>query len=252
MNKSDDNYISIVAHRGFTDDGKIIENTLEAFAAAIDIGADMVEFDLRCTQDRKIVVYHNKTIGGLTIGESDYDDLEKAASNLGFHLPLFKEALSICNGRIFMDIEVKEEGFEKEMLRILSVYSSEENYWIKSFKDNVIYRVKKLNPYIKTGLLIGYKKANLKRRFNEVFPERRLRMCRADFVSPSNRLIHLLFLERMKAAGYPVFIWTVNNESAMRRFFSYGEYFGLVNGVITDCTDKAIVIRNKYLDLTNN
>ena len=46
---------AIHAHRGFGQ--KAPENTLSAFEAAIEIGADAIEFDIHYTRDRKIVVH---------------------------------------------------------------------------------------------------------------------------------------------------------------------------------------------------
>ena len=41
------------------------ENTLPAFAAAVALGADMVELDLRRTSDGEIVVLHDQTLDRL-------------------------------------------------------------------------------------------------------------------------------------------------------------------------------------------
>ena len=85
---------------------------------------------------------------------------------------------------------------------------------------------------------IGYKKANFKRRYNELFPLRRLRRCHADFVSPNNRLLHFFFVNRMRVYGYPIYVWTVNDERTMRRLFR-----AKVDGIITDRPDIALGLR---------
>lgn len=49
--------MKIIAHRG----GKVgKENSLEAFLAAIDMGADLVECDVRKTKDGAYVIFHDK------------------------------------------------------------------------------------------------------------------------------------------------------------------------------------------------
>jgi glycerophosphoryl diester phosphodiesterase len=49
-----------IAHRG--DPFAFRENTLEAFAAAVEAGADMVEIDVRRTADGAVVVVHDPTL----------------------------------------------------------------------------------------------------------------------------------------------------------------------------------------------
>lgn len=49
-----------IAHRGGADLWP--ENTLEAFAKSIDIGADGIEFDIQLTRDNKLVVHHDATL----------------------------------------------------------------------------------------------------------------------------------------------------------------------------------------------
>ena len=54
----------IIAHRGAKSLAKY-ENTVEAFQIAIDLKLQMVEFDIRQTKDKKLIIYHNPTIGGM-------------------------------------------------------------------------------------------------------------------------------------------------------------------------------------------
>ncbi len=49
----------IIAHRGASGSG--VENTLESFEKAIELGVDMVEFDVRRTHDGVLIVYHDAT-----------------------------------------------------------------------------------------------------------------------------------------------------------------------------------------------
>jgi glycerophosphoryl diester phosphodiesterase len=52
--------VYVVAHRGAHNG--IPENTLAAYEAAIEMGVDFVEVDLRTTKDGYIVSIHNKQI----------------------------------------------------------------------------------------------------------------------------------------------------------------------------------------------
>ena len=74
----------IVAHRGYR--AKYPENTLVAFEAAIEAGADMIELDVLLTKDRKAVVIHDESLDRTTSGQgpvSDYTLSELKALDAG-------------------------------------------------------------------------------------------------------------------------------------------------------------------------
>ena len=50
----------IWAHRGAS--GYAPENTLEAFALAVESKADGIELDVQLTKDKKLIVIHDETI----------------------------------------------------------------------------------------------------------------------------------------------------------------------------------------------
>ena len=229
----------IIAHRGAS--GLVnVENTLESFEKAIELGADMVEFDVRKTMDDVMVVYHDKVFSDTPIKLATYESLEAEAQKMGFHLPIFREVLELCHGRTFMDIEVKEHGYEKMVVEELHKYADTSEYSVKSFNDNVSYSIKELDSDITTGLLLGVHKANVKKRLNELFPARRLRACKADFVSPYVAIITLGFIARMHHAGFPVYVWTVNKKWMMRYYMIKN-----MDGIITDRPDIAMKIRDR-------
>jgi glycerophosphoryl diester phosphodiesterase len=66
-----------IAHRG--DPISARENTLPAFACAVQKGADMVEIDLRRTRDGEIVVLHDPTLTRLWGLEKKVADLDLSA-----------------------------------------------------------------------------------------------------------------------------------------------------------------------------
>ena len=101
----------IIAHRGRT---SLIdsENTIEAFQSAIDLGISCIEFDLRRAKDGQIVCYHDESIDGIKISDLNYDRILALSQAKGFIIPLFEDILKLCCGKIGLDIELKEEGYE--------------------------------------------------------------------------------------------------------------------------------------------
>src|SRR5690606_21259675 len=68
----------VTAHRG--NSAEFPENTLAAFASAVDLGADWIELDLFRSRDGKLVVVHDRTTArtgdrSLSIADSLYEDL---------------------------------------------------------------------------------------------------------------------------------------------------------------------------------
>lgn len=231
----------VIAHRGASYLAGI-DNTIESFQLAIDIGADMVEFDVRSTKDNVLVVIHDSTFADTPISWQTYETLEKEATERGFHIPTMKEVILLCHkNKIRMDIEIKEGGFESRVVKMCTKYLDYSEYTIKSFKEKVVYRIKKLDSNIKTGLLLGSRKIKLWQRLEESFPIGKILRCKCDFVSPNEWLATRGFIFRMKMIKMPVYVWTVNKSSRMKKFLKLG-----VDGIITDKPDAGLFVRSEF------
>ena len=57
---ADPDKVVITAHRGFS--GQYPENTILAFEKALDLGVDLIEFDLYGSKDNVPVVLHDRTL----------------------------------------------------------------------------------------------------------------------------------------------------------------------------------------------
>src|SRR5439155_22263227 len=102
----------IAAHRGAS--AAAPENTLEAFGEAIAMGADMIEFDVRRTDDGHLVIVHDALLEGRPIGSFALAELRR--SRLGSGIPTLAETLELTRGRIALDVEPKEEGYESAVV----------------------------------------------------------------------------------------------------------------------------------------
>ena len=235
------NDIKIIAHRGASFLAKH-ENSVEAIQLAMDIGADMVEFDVRCTMDGELIIYHDSVFEDTPISWQQFDEIERVANAKGLDIPTFEEVVRICAGKIKMDIELKETGYERKVVKILDKMCDTSEYSIKSFYDNSVYKVKKLNSKIETGLLTGMKDIGVNHRIAEFFPDRRLKAAKCDFISPYYRYATKGFIDWMHRLGYKVYPWTVNSEIAMKILMYKG-----VDGIITDKPDAGLYVRNELM-----
>ncbi len=236
----------IIAHRGAS--GLARENTIESFRKAIEIGVDMIEFDVRRAKDQALIVHHDELMEGKPIKELTYDEISKMAIGEGFSVPTFEEVLKHTSGKIKVDVEIKEEGYEKEIVELLLQYFKKDQFVMTSFYDSCIRKIKDDYPDIKTGLILGTSKPKnfILTRLSEIFPLERSRGAKVDFLVAHWRLLWFGFLDRAKKENKPVFVWTVNDRSKIWKML----HDERIDGIITDKPDLAISLRNKIRSQT--
>ena len=108
----------VCAHRGLS--GLVPENTLPAFTAALALGADEIEFDIRLTKDKKMIVCHDVTVDRISDGSGNvsdftFDEIRKlnAGEYMGWKsvsFPTPEEIFESLGSRIVMNIHVYEAG----------------------------------------------------------------------------------------------------------------------------------------------
>jgi len=101
------------AHRGLHFGSGFPENSLIAFAAALEFGAG-IECDLRLTADNQIVVFHDADAwrmcaSPLRIGESRLGELHRLRVGEG-PIPTLASLLTLVAGRVPLLLEVKVDG----------------------------------------------------------------------------------------------------------------------------------------------
>lgn len=226
----------VIAHRGAS--AGMTDNSLEAFARAIEIGSNMIEFDIRRTADEHLIALHDGEVAGRPIASLTREEISQG---LGYWPPLVEEVLELAKGRIGLDVELKEDGYVERAMATVAAHFDSPEVLVTSFLDSVVTQVKRLTPEVTAGLLvgIGQPKPFLRTRVSEVFPARRLHACGADLVAMHQDLARLGALRRAHASGFPVAVWTVNDDSALRRFLADDR----VHAVITDVPERALTLR---------
>ena len=94
--------VVVIAHRG--EHLRHPENTLEAFTAAAEAGADYIEVDVRTTADGKLVLMHDATVDRMTDGHGEvaamkFEDLLKLLVGGTSRIATFDEALVLARGK---------------------------------------------------------------------------------------------------------------------------------------------------------
>lgn len=229
---------TIIAHRGASS----LEpgNSLAAFERALDLGADMVEFDVRRTGDGVMVVHHDERIGGQLIRQISYETANQLARHIW--LPRMEDAVSLLRGRAGLDIELKESGYEEEFVqRVLAILPPRE-FVVTSFLDQSVAAIKKLEPKVAAGLILGIGRParDLVTGLRERSRFARLRACRADFMAAHYALTGPSMLRHARSQAVPVWVWTVNDAKSLHRCVADPR----IQAVVTDVPDLAIRLRN--------
>jgi len=237
----------IIAHRGASCYAR--ENTIESFQKAIELGADMIEFDVRRTKDNVLIAHHDRSIHNKPINELAYGEIENSLQSKNIHAPTIEEIAGFAKGKTKIDVEIKEEGYENELIELLTRYLDKEEFIITSYNDASLRVVKDNHPWVKVGLILGKPKPRkyIKTRFSELFPMKRCNMARADFLVPHFRLLKFGFLSRARKNNRPVYVWTVNEEAMIMRFLNENR----VEAIITDRPDIAVAMRNRIFPVAD-
>jgi glycerophosphoryl diester phosphodiesterase len=210
----------VIAHRGVWGPGGSADNTLEAFEAAIDLGADMIELDVRRTRDGHLVVFHDARVKTVPTSLLRYEAL-RIKGTKSRRPPLLEDVLTLTKDRIALNLEVKEAGYVEETIALLRQFGLE-HCLVSSFLDEVVVEAKTLAPELRTGLLLatGFRKALTTRQ----------PASKADCLCLHHRLADNAALASVEAAGITCVVWTVNTPRAMDRYLNHRA----VEGIITD------------------
>ena len=217
----------MVAHRGAS--AAAPENTVEAFCAARDLGADWVELDVRRTADGVAVVHHDAHLpDGRRIGELNAEDLPS-------HVPGLAEALEACEG-MGVVVEIKnlpgDPDFDHDNLvafavaGLVAAYLEPERVVVSSFNVATIAAVKVVDPEIPIALVCGIT--------DPASAVARALAHSMSAVHPYDTMCTPYFVDKAHSSGLDVFAWTVNDPGRMGHLVDMG-----VDGIITDYPDRA-------------
>jgi glycerophosphoryl diester phosphodiesterase len=217
---------AVIAHRGASAVRR--ENTVEAFAEARRLGADMVELDVRRTRDDVLVIHHDASLPGMgPIVGLRHDALPP-------WVPTLDQAIDACAG-MGVNIEVKSSPLDPDF---------DEDRWVaarvaervgeRAWRDRVLVssfdlvsvdRVRAIDAAIPTALL--------------TLPGIDTRETAAVALEHGHRVLHPHDLavtpelvEHLHDRGMAVNVWTVDDPERMWSLIEMG-----VDGICTNVPD---------------
>lgn len=204
---------TIIGHRGASGHP---DNTIPSFELALAQGADGIELDVRESGDGQLVVVHSSVVGSHAVKSTDYERIRDLGD--GYEVPLFEDVLKQFGGEAFLDIELKEPGFEEKAIELIKQYGNPDRAMISGFHTAMLNKVHAVLPDIQLGFI-----------YNRTQDEESRHNIPIDVVIPQFRLASRELSEEIHDEGLQVFPWTVNEEAEMRRLLACG-----VDGIITD------------------
>ena len=204
------------------------ENTLRAFRAAADMGADQVELDVFLSADEELIVNHGSRLHtephGGKIRLMTLEQIKEERFQ-GEPVPTLQQAVDLCKATgMTVNIEIKDgRAVDKtvELIRDNALYDSCQ---VSCFFLRVLKRAKQLDPAVPTGyIVVPYLQ----------WPQMR-RAVRAgcESVNPLHKTTNEKFLAAAHGRGLKVHVWTVNEPGDLRRMIDLG-----VDGIITNKPD---------------
>ena len=216
-----------IAHRGAS--AYKPENTLASFQKAIDLNVDMVEFDIRLSKDKKIVVIHDQTVNRTTDGRGkvqnkDLEQLKLLNAGAGELIPTLQEALTLIGGRCLINIEIAERGIAKRLAEALQpFYYMWDSIVISSFS----FKELKIFYYYMPTLKVSYLSEELTVRSIKEISQLPIYSLNLNKGSLREDL-----MDWLHSMSFKVFAFTVNTEEDLKKMRNLS-----VDGVFTDCPD---------------
>jgi glycerophosphoryl diester phosphodiesterase len=241
----------IIAHRGAS--STHTENTLEAFRAAGEVGADGIELDVRLSGDDVLVVHHDAHLAdGRAIRDLVLADLPD-------HVPTLAQALEAA-GDLWINVEIKNLQGEPDyddrhqisvaVAGLLAAHlavtapldgapgsdgatesdgaSGSGRILVSSFNVDSMHRIRETEVNLPLGLLV----------WGQADPASLVARTAAhgfQAINPHDILVDRAFVDRAHEAGLEVNVWTVDDPARMEQLNDFG-----VDGIITNDPAQAL------------
>ncbi len=215
----------IGGHRGAS--ARLPENTLAAFRAAIEDGAEMIELDVRLTRDGRLAVVHDEDTRRVTgrdglVARLTMDELRArdaghtdGARGAGTRIPELGEVFALARGRVIVNVEIKAGTAALPALtRSLAAHDMAASVILSAFEPEVVRAAARLPVRPLTGILVDRLAPD---------PMAAVREANADLLHVRHDLLASPApVEALHDAGIGVLAWTVNSADEAHRLAALG------------------------------
>ena len=225
------------------------ENTLRSFARAVELGCDLVEFDVLSLHDGTLVVAHSDDLHEVSHGAARgrvRAQCLAALREVAPELPTLDEALELGRRQaVGLQVDLKGRGFEESVARAIRRHGLTERCVVSTFSAPSLLRLAAVEPALARGLTYPVDRHRLAQRrlltpvaaaaasgLRRALPRRIGALLRR--VGASAAMLHWSVLSpaavaRAHVHGAAVFAWTIDDQPLLARALSAG-----VDAVITN------------------
>ncbi len=225
----------IIAHRGGRRWGP--ENTMAVFKKCVENKIYGIELDIHRCKSGELVVIHDCDLARTTNGTGlvkDYtlEELRKFSAGKGAdkefeseRIPLLTEVLDLLNGKVFLNIEIKNApveypGIENDLIKVLKTYKYADQIIVSSFDHQVLKKLHDKAPQYKLGFLDSAIPVNIASYAKQIG---------ATAWHPDFSEIRGDSVRSAHAGGIKVNAWTINNPNDWKVALEIG-----IDGIVTD------------------
>lgn len=240
-----------IGHGGAS--GHAPANTLRSLEVALELGVDMVEFDVRACRDA-LVLLHDDTLpradGTLAaVADLTLAELRELRPAPQHRIPTLEEALDLLRGQALLNVDLKGEGYEEAVVEQIQARAMTGDVLYSSLYPASLRRVRQAQPQARTGFSYPEDKGGasskpcLKPVVSAVLAAMRLTMpCRvlgmiaaaqADAAMLYQRVLSRQTVEVVHRAGHRVYAWTVDDPARLRVVHFLG-----VDGIASNYPDR--------------
>ncbi|MBI4464152.1 MAG: glycerophosphoryl diester phosphodiesterase [Acidobacteria bacterium] len=216
-----------IGHRGAA--GHAPENTLLSIQAAITLGADLVELDVRATRDGHFVLLHDGRVDRTTNGkgavaEMTLDAIRRLDAGEEQRIPTLWEVLEAASGRVGVILEIKSPGLAEGIAATVRQSGFAGSILYASFLHQELKVVREVIPSASTMALLKSGSPLSPSDLTEVHVSH-VGLPLDPLTRPRVELFH--------SAAFSVFVYTVNDPSDIEWVKSLG-----VEGIISDFPER--------------
>jgi glycerophosphoryl diester phosphodiesterase len=232
---------AISAHRGGGEFAP--EGSTGAYRAAVEAGAEYVEFDVRRTSDGVFVAYHRERCwSGQAVASLSYARLCKLA---GFRVPLASEVMALLTGRALGHLDLKDAGSAMVIVGEAVRTMGTAGFVVTTGDEKLAAAIRRGFPGVQVGLTLGGDFASWRayrlRRLRDRNASRLdgVRACGAGWAVVHHVLARRGVLGECRSLGIKVMVWTVNRDGALRKWLANPQ----VDVLVTDRPARAVALR---------
>lgn len=213
--------MKIVGHRGAR--GLAPENTIVSLQKALDYGVDEIEFDLRVTKDKVVVLHHDRKVTSrngqkLTIKTHKFTDLKSFKPDLA----TLEEALAALPKSARLYIEIKPRVDIRPIVKILKTVKHRD-YLLGSKSQKTLLGLHNALPDKPTIVINGW---------SGVVASYRARQLETKRISMNQRWLWSGFIRQVAKSGYQLYAYSLNDPKKAAEWDKCGLY-----AVVTDRPD---------------